>query len=150
VVEQAEWQAPRREDWVETIARAVAEAQRPVVLVAHSLGVSVAVHAAQDGRLGNVRGAFLVAPPDHERPDAPAETADFGPAPRDPLPFPSILVASDNDPYCPPGRAEDMAAAWGSDFHIARDSGHINAASGHGPWPEGLMMLAKLMSRLRD
>ncbi|MCB1459938.1 MAG: alpha/beta hydrolase, partial [Nitratireductor sp.] len=25
---------------------------------------------------------------------------------------------------------------------------HINAESGHGPWPEGLMVFAKFMGRL--
>lgn len=148
VVEQDDWERPEREAWVETIVRAAGAAERPVVLVAHSLGVSAVAHAAHRLPLGKVRGAFLVAPPDHERPGAPAETASFAPAPRDPLPFPSILVASGNDPYCAPDRAEDMAAAWGSDFHLAGEAGHINAASGHGPWPEGLMMFARLLRRL--
>jgi uncharacterized protein len=59
-----------------------------------------------------------------------------------------ILVASRNDPYCSYERAEDFAYAWGAVVVDAGESGHINAASGHGPWPEGLMRLAGFMKGL--
>src|ERR1041384_4142645 len=62
-VEQAEWSKPVREDWTRTAADAVNEAVRPVVLVAHSLGVATAVQALPMFRR-TVAGAFLVAPPD--------------------------------------------------------------------------------------
>jgi predicted alpha/beta hydrolase family esterase len=42
-----------------------------------------------------------------------------------------------------------MATAWGSELHFAGDAGHINTASGHGPWPEGLLMFTRLMQRLK-
>ena len=69
--------------------------------------------------------------------------------PRDPLPFPSILVASTNDVFVSVERAVDMATAWGSELHFAGEAGHINVESGHGPWPEGLLMFTRLMQRLR-
>jgi predicted alpha/beta hydrolase family esterase len=59
-----------------------------------------------------------------------------------------MLVASANDPYCTVERAAEFASCWGSDFHIAGDAGHINVESGHGPWPEGLLMFTRLMSRI--
>ena len=43
--------------------------------------------------------------------------------------------------------AEDIAGAWGSLFIDAGEAGHINAASGHGPWPEGSMTFASFLSR---
>jgi hypothetical protein len=46
-------------------------------------------------------------------------------------------------------RARDFAADWGADFQLAGDAGHINAESGHGPWPEGLLLFGELMRRLR-
>ncbi|MEO0619886.1 MAG: alpha/beta hydrolase, partial [Pseudomonadota bacterium] len=70
------------------------------------------------------------------------------PMPRDPLPFPSLLVASRTDPYCAFDIADDLGAAWGSLVIDAGDAGHINAASGHGPWPEGSMTFGKFISRL--
>ena len=44
--------------------------------------------------------------------------------------------------------AEDIASAWGSLFIDAGEAGHLNAESGHGPWPEGSMTFAQFMTRL--
>ena len=148
VVEQDDWDRPLLNAWTGRILDEIMMSTRPVVLIAHSLGVSAAVQAAQRIRDTKVRGALLVAPPDHEGEAIPPEARGFGPVPRDPLPFPSLLVASTNDPLCSVERAVDMATAWGSEIHFANDAGHINAASGHGPWPEGLMMLTRLMQRI--
>ena len=137
------------EPWVETIRHDIMMATRPVVLVAHSLGVSAVVHAAAGLHDAKVRGAFLVAPPDHEGKTLPDHAAPFGHVPRDPLPFPSMLIASTSDPYCSVERAADLAACWASDFHLAGPAGHFDTASGHGPWPEGLVMFTRLMQRLR-
>ena len=149
IVEQADWDEPALDDWVATIDQAARLTTRPVVLIAHSLAVIAVAHAA--ARLpDNVRGAFLVSAPDIElSPAAPEETHDFRPIPRDPLPFPSMLVASTNDPLCSIERAVEFATCWGSDFHQAGEAGHINGASGHGPWPEGLLMFTRLMQRLK-
>jgi predicted alpha/beta hydrolase family esterase len=148
-VEQDEWDEPRLEDWVFAIHREIMMATRPVVIIAHSLAVIALAHTAQRLVDTKVRGAFLVSAPDVELNRAvPSETAPFAPVPRDPLPFPSMLVASASDPYCSLERAAEFAACWGSDFHVAGDAGHINLQSGHGPWPEGLLMFTRLMQRL--
>ena len=98
---------------------------------------------------GKVQGAFLVGLPDVERPDfIPAIDRDFAPIPRDPLPFPSVLVASRTDPHCDYDKAEDIAYAWGSAIVDAGDAGHLNTDSGHGPWPEGLMRFAGFLKQL--
>ena len=150
-VEQAEWDRPHLADWVVALRQEVMVSQRPVVLVAHSLAVSLVVHTAP--ALGSkVRGAFLVSPPDLESEDVvaslPHEVRSFRNVPRDPLPFPSLLVASTNDSYVSVEKAVDMSTAWGSELHLAGEAGHINLASGHGPWPEGLLMFTRLMQRL--
>lgn len=148
-VEQAEWSKPVREDWVARMADAVNEAERPVVVVAHSLGVATLIHAIPDFRR-KVAGAFMVAPPDVANPDLrPKHLMTFGPYPRDPLPFPSITVASSNDPFCAIDVAEDLAAAWGSVFVHAGEAGHINSDAGYGPWPEGSMTFAQFLSNLK-
>ena len=66
IVEQADWHNPDPESWRDRIAEAVAAATRPVVLIAHSLGVVAAVEAAPRFPAGVVRGALLVAFPDIE------------------------------------------------------------------------------------
>lgn len=149
-VEQADWLNPARGPWVARIHDEIAASQKPVVLVAHSLGVIATVAALAERTEPKVAGAFLVAPADVERASEwpvtqgftfdPAVTG-FREVPRARLTVPSAVVASRNDPYCTIARAQEFAAAWGSRFFDAGETGHINAASGHGPWPEGLMQL---------
>ena len=63
VIEQHEWHKPVMHDWVEHIAHDVMMATRPVVIVAHSLGVIAVADAAAQFKDHKVRGAFLVSPP---------------------------------------------------------------------------------------
>ena len=151
-VEQENWDRPKLGEWVARLHQDIMLATRPVVLVAHSLAIAAVVHTAQRLVDTKVRGAFLVAPPDLEDPavlaDLPPEIRSFSNVPRDPLPFPSLVVVSSNDAFVSLERAADMAAAWGSELKQAGPQGHINIASGHGPWPEGLLMLHELMKRL--
>lgn len=147
-VHQAEWSKPVVGDWTRVLADAVNAARKPVVLVAHSLGVATAIQSIPQ-LTGKVAGAFLVSPPDVENPDIrPRHLMTFGPYPRHKLPFPSVTIASRNDPFSAFEKSEDIAAAWGSHFVDAGEAGHINADSGHGPWPEGSMIFAKFMSGL--
>ncbi len=147
-VEQVAWSKPVREEWTQAVADAVNASERPPVLVAHSLGVAAAVQAVPLFRRP-VAGAFLVAPPDVEDERLrPKHLRTFGPYAREPLPFPSIVVASRNDPYSSFEAAEDAAGAWGARFVDAGESGHLNGESGHGPWPEGLLTFGKFLSSL--
>ena len=146
-VEQHNWDSPRLEDWTGRIIAAVEGARRPVLLLAHSLGVTAVVHAAPNRPAGVVRGAFLVAPP-ADSVLVEAAGPGFTPLPRAPLPFPSVLVASRNDPFAPYEESEEISYAWGSRLLDAGEAGHLNMDSGHGPWPEGLMSLAGFLKQL--
>lgn len=152
-VHQDDWHKPDVEEWTANFVKAIESTRRPVVVVAHSLGCQVMVQSMvkmDAPSKQRIRGAFLVAPPDVENPSIrPKHLMTFGPYPRDPLPFPSVVVASTNDQFCHHEVAADMANAWGSLFVDARESGHINAQSGHGPWPDGLMVFANFMKRLK-
>ena len=148
-VEQDSWDAPKRGSWTGRLVDSVARLERPGILVAHSLGVITVALAAPRLTSGSILGAFLVGLPDVERPDRPAAIDPaFAPIPRDPLPFPSLLVTSRNDPYCSYERAEDFSYSWGAALVDAGDAGHINPDSGYGPWPEGLMRFAGFLKRL--
>jgi predicted alpha/beta hydrolase family esterase len=148
-VERDDWTSPSRDAWVSRLVATVQGCRRPVIMIAHSLGVVTAVHAAPMLPPEAVRGAFLVAPTDVEDPGLiPAIDRSFAPIPQDPLPFPSLLVASRSDPCCAYARAEDFAFAWGSALVDAGDAGHLNTESGFGPWPEGLMRFAGFLKRL--
>jgi hypothetical protein len=149
-VRQRDWMHPNRDEWVKALVAEVEASTRPAVLVAHSVAVPTVAHAAPLFTPGKVIGAFLVAPTDETAIRSIPDMDDaFAPIPREPLPFPSLLVASRNDPYCEFAFAEDLAYCWGSAFADHGDAGHINSASGHGPWPEGLMRFAGFLSRLK-
>lgn len=148
-VHQASWDAPNKALWVGRVAEAIAESNRPIVLVAHSLGVIVTAQALSATDPGRVSGAFLVAPPEQERlREIPEVDPGFVPYPSTALPCPALLVASDNDPYASVDAARSMASTWGATLLEAGAAGHINVDSGHGPWPEGLMAFAGFISRL--
>lgn len=149
VIEQDDWHEPVKDDWVERIVEYVDKATRPVVLVAHSCGVAAVVHAAPLLKDRNVVGAYLVAPADLDASsDWPAAKGGFAPAPMHRLPFPSAVVAPADDPHCSFSRAKTFAEAWGSKLIEAGNVGHLNTASGHGPWPEGLMQFGLFLSQL--
>ena len=141
LVEQENWGTPNRRDWVQRLADTILAQPGPVVIAAHSLGCITTVHLPPVV-LARVAGALLVAPADPERRGV---LADFAPVPYQPLPFRSVLVASDNDPYCPVRLAGAYARAWGSDYVRLANAGHINVESGHGPWPLGLAVLRSLL-----
>ncbi len=157
-IEQTDWEAPDRSIWGGRIRAAVAAAQRPAVLVAHSLGVAAVVHAAGHLPAGLVAGAFLVAPADTDTieswppPDGapawPAGVASFAPMPMQRLPFPTRIIASSNDTFCSIARAQALASGWGGDLSIIANAGHINTASGHGPWPDGLLTFGMFLKGL--
>jgi predicted alpha/beta hydrolase family esterase len=144
-VEQEDWEQPEREAWVARLREEIEAERRPVVLVAHSLGCLAAVHLAARGAPEGIRGALLAAPPDVERADMPGEVRSFAPVPAVPLPFPAIVLASRNDPWCSFERATAFGEAWGAQVRDMGEAGHINPEAGFGPWPEGLYLLAQLM-----
>jgi uncharacterized protein len=145
-VEQHEWVRPLRGDWVARLEETLLSRDEPAVLVAHSLGcMLVATWAAHSQNTHRVKAALLVAPSDPERPDLREQLPAWSPIPLQALPFPSVLVASRNDPYCELERARLFAHAWGAQFMDYGDSGHINAESGLASWPEGHVLLQDLM-----
>lgn len=147
-VELGDWAKPTLHEWVPALDRAVRESPRPVVLAAHSLGCLTAAWWAAlcwvEAFGDKVKGALLVAPPNVDALNAEPRLRDFRPLPRLRLPFPTLLVASRNDPYADFRSAQTMAAAWGSEMIDAGPLGHINADSGIGEWPRGLRLIASL------
>jgi predicted alpha/beta hydrolase family esterase len=147
-VELGMWDRPHRNTWVNKLNHAIRDADRPVVLAAHSLGChAVAWWAALEQPKSDspVIGALMVAPPDVDWFPLDPRISGFAPTPRTPLPFPSILVASRSDPYIGPRAARDLAARWGSAFADVGDAGHINASSRLGSWRFGQFLLERLL-----
>lgn len=151
-VELGSWERPHRNGWVNALNHSIRTAGRPVVLVAHSLGcLTVAWWAAMERpAYGNpVIGALLVAPPDVDFAPLDPRLSGFAPTPVRPLPFPSIIASSRDDPYIQQKRARRLAFFWGSQFADAGAVGHINAESELGAWEFGLFLLSRLTGRVR-
>jgi predicted alpha/beta hydrolase family esterase len=91
-----------------------------------------------------VRGALLVAPSDVEAPNYPPGTEGFTPMPLWRLPFPAIVVVSEDDEYVTPARGRQFASAWGGEVVSIGRAGHINSASRLGAWPEGWALVQRL------
>ncbi len=148
-VDMVSWEKPVLGQWRQAIIDAVERAQKPVVCVAHSLGCIALAHAAPALGAGKVRGALMVTPPSDESIEAvPVIDPGFAPCPRAPLAFPALIVASRSDPHADYDATAALAAALGARLTDAGHSGHINAESGHGPWPEGLLSFAGFMRGL--
>ena len=136
-VVQDDFQRAELKRWSERIVQAAGDGDRNLVLVAHSFGCLAAVHAARQ-LAGRLRALMLV---------APASPAKFGidHELQDSIAVPSLLVASRNDPWLGFNEASELAERWSSRFHDSGQAGHINADSGHGPWPQGLELLNELL-----
>jgi len=144
-VGQQEWTAPKRKDWVTNLEAAMGLGKPPYYLVGHSLGCIAIAYLAQTSRK-HIAGALMVAPADTERQDFPPGPQGFRPLPTRKLPYPTIVVASEDDPWLSFPRAEQIAKGWGSRFVNAGRVGHINSESKLGSWEEGKRLLRELMA----
>lgn len=148
-VHQDDWDRPDLTRWVERLVQVI-EAQPGGVLVAHSLGCPLVAHVAMRRPDLSVAAALLVAPADvNSARHTPIHTHGFAPIPRLTLPFRSVVIASTNDPYIEFDRSRDLAAAWGAEFISIGACGHINVASGFGPWPAGERIVTSIMAWAR-
>ncbi len=151
-VEQGNWEEPILHVWAGKIRRAIDIGRGPVWIVAHSFGCLAAVAAAQDRR-ERIAGAMLVAPADPDR-FTPDGLRDNGEAvfvksitpllPDQHLGFPTLLVASENDPWAGLMISAYLAGRWGSRFLNIGAAGHINVDAGFGAWPQGIALFEEL------
>jgi len=145
---QDNWDRPSPDAWLKNLEAAVAGGTRPAILICHSLSCALAAHWAAAGKAGRVRAALLVAPSDVERPgNTPESVRAFGPMPLKRFPVPALVVASSDDTYVTPERGRIFAQAWGADYCELPELGHINSSSRLGFWPQGLLMLGRLIER---
>lgn len=149
---QADWDTPDPKDWLARLDAAIASAPRRVVIIGHSLAVATTVKwadAAPPERLAKIAAAFLVSPTNVEDPDPSFDLVrPFAPMPMRPLPFPTTVVASRNDPRVSFARASECAEAWGAVLADVGDLGHIGNGERLGAWPDGLLHLGRLLTRI--
>lgn len=142
-VQQQDWNKPVLHTWVEQFVKTVQSIQEPIQIVAHSFGCLTTVAAlAQHPELNQkIKNLVLVAPAN------PARFGDAGFA-RDSqndyqqyfhqlkLQVPTQMIISENDPWLNFQDALQLAKAWKVRPKNLGQVGHINVASGFGPFPE--------------
>ena len=145
-VNQRDWENPDLAEWIGTLNATVTARAERAVIIAHSLGCLTVAHWAHSypENTGQIQCALLVAPPDLESSSYIPETLRRF-AMHEVIPFPSILVGSENDHYMTLAFVRRLAEHWGSRFVNAGAVGHINLDSGHGPWPQGETLLTDLI-----
>jgi predicted alpha/beta hydrolase family esterase len=55
-------------------------------------------------------------------------------------------VLSLNDSHVCLARVKELARAWGGELVVIPGGGHLNVASGHGPWPLARLLAQQLAS----
>lgn len=140
-VQMDDWESPHLVAWLQTLERAIAAGEPPIV-IGHSLGCIAIAHAVSRG--ARIAGALLVAPADVERDDAPRVLKSFGPVPTPRFDVPVTVVATDNDIHASLERSRYFAKMWGGELIVIPNGGHLNVASGHGPWPLATLLAQQL------
>jgi predicted alpha/beta hydrolase family esterase len=144
-ISQRDWNHPICDEWVTVFEETVQRIGSTVIVVAHSLACLAIAHWAAKEH-APIKAALLVAVPDPEGPCFPAEAIGFAQLPLQQFSFPSIVVASSDDPYGSLTHAHACANAWGSRLVNIGAAGHINANSGLGRWPQGHALLQELLA----
>jgi predicted alpha/beta hydrolase family esterase len=137
-VEQKNWAAPELGEWSRTAKDVFDNISAPCVVAAHSFGCLATVQALAH-HAGNVVGVLLVAPA------SPGKFEIEQTLNGNRLPVPSIVVASESDPWMAMPEARRLATNWGSSFVNLGDAGHVNVASGHGPLPRAKYLIDLLV-----
>jgi len=151
-VQQADWDNPVCSIWVDQLQMTIEQHadDKPVILIGHSLGCATIIHAAALHKLEGVAGAFLVAMPDVERSDFPKECIGFSPMPRIALPFPSVMIASENDPYISSAALKKWADIFQTEFINVGLREHIGTAAKLEYWEEGQKLFKQFMRSIEQ
>ena len=145
-VVQDDWNAPKLNNWLNKLNDSILKLDAPIILVAHSLAVSLVLHWTNKYNNPNIKGALLVAPADVDsKTHTPEIVRGFSLMPTPKLPFPSIVIASENDEYVSIDRAKYFSEQWASDFINIGFKGHINSDSDLKYWEEGQIILEQLI-----
>jgi predicted alpha/beta hydrolase family esterase len=141
-VEQDDWASADLTRWSQRIEMTLARYPGSRwVAAAHSFGcLALLRYLAQGGE--GVQSVLLVAPAD------PAKFGVAGKLPQSPLAIPSVLLASETDPWMRFESACAWVRVWGSQLVSLGDAGHINTEAGFGPLPQARSIVGQMIQRL--
>jgi uncharacterized protein len=79
--------------------------------------------------------------PDPQSANFPSAAKSFAPVPDVRLPFPAVILASEDDPYASIECANDRSKTWVALLIKLGALGHINSASNLGAWSQGRALI---------
>lgn len=142
-VQQPDWNLPILSDWIDNFILALKPIEANVQVVAHSFGclTSVAALAQYPELQSKIKKLLLVAPANPARfgdagfaRDSHNDYADYFHQLK--INVPVEMIISENDPWLNFADAKALAKAWQITPRNLGQVGHINVASGFGPFPE--------------
>ena len=149
-VEQDDWGNSQLDVWLERLNDVIQSLDEDCILVGHSLACSLVAHWASKYQSKYIKGAFLVSSSDVDSSQhTPDAVRNFSPMPLSLLPFPSLVIASEDDPYVSLERSQFFARKWGSEFVNIGAFGHINADSALKSWDLGKKLFAEFAEKHR-
>jgi predicted alpha/beta hydrolase family esterase len=128
---------PDPDEWQAVIEAELGVGSQPVV-ICHSLACLVWLRIAASSDRRRAERVLLVAPPWREDVE-PVLRALSHEATADDVEHAAgstLLVCSDDDPYCPPGAVAAFAAPLEIESVVIGGAGHLNPEAGYGPWPD--------------
>ena len=142
---QSNWSEPNLEDWLDVLSTTISKIDDELSLVAHSLGCVLVAHWMSRYQSDKIKAVLLVAPADVDSDEhTPDVVRNFSPMPLVKVPYKSVLIASENDPYMSIERSRYFSQVWDTAFINVGKLGHINADSDLGEWEFGLNILKSL------
>ncbi|MFW2077262.1 RBBP9/YdeN family alpha/beta hydrolase [Acinetobacter sp. ULE_I010] len=142
-VHQKNWDKPILQLWVKELVKVLNATDHPIQIVAHSFGCLTCVAALHEHPelITKVKKLVLVAPANPERFGSNGFAADsignyktyfYGLKIR----VPTEILISENDPWFNFDDVQNLTKAWHIKAVNLGNVGHINVASGFGPFPE--------------
>lgn len=147
---QQNWNAPILEQWIKNWINTVEKIKAPIQVIAHSFGclTTLAALAKFPHLQTKIKKLILVAPANPTR----FSKFGFSHGQHDnyshyfkqlKVNVPSVLIASENDPWLSLQDAQMYAQHWQMPMHNLGRVGHINVASGFGHFPQLNQFLLK-------
>ena len=132
------WDFVDRERWVQEIENTLCLLDDEIIVIGHSCGSNAIAQLANTDspHKFKVKAAVLVAPANVDDKHLPPDITAQSPLPYNKLPFPTLVIGSDNDPFMSLKVLEDLAEAWGAELTVLPSAGHIASSDGYGVWPE--------------
>jgi serine hydrolase len=128
---------PHPEDWLAALEPELDAMTGERIVLCHSLACRLWLLHARAGATDVADRVLLVAPPCADDIEQVARFRPDGVGPGDVTRAAgtTLIVCSDEDPYCAAGAVQTYAEPLAIEYELIPGAGHVNTDAGYGPWP---------------